>query len=194
MLEIISCTHDMLTHFRDHKVPCSRLRHGQTMKDFEAEMRDELSVSGAHTSQSCCLTSPLLFVLLLHHCPDTITPPQTRREADMKGVAHKTWLRDQKQEQVQVHKASVYTEHIEEFCSYQTAFWLSDSRQSYWQTSLPYQKSLCFNLPLTVNAKDGPFVTCVKILVFFYSVVCGSRPLILLSKGNRFSIFNDRLL
>lgn len=35
-----------------------------------------------------------------------------------------------------VHKASIYTEHIEETCFYQPAHWLSDSHQSYRQTSL----------------------------------------------------------
>lgn len=48
-------------------------------------MRDELSVSGAHTSQSCSSTSALPFVLVFRHCLDTITPSQTRRETDMKG-------------------------------------------------------------------------------------------------------------
>ncbi len=67
---MISCTsakkvnYNMLAHFRDHKVSCSRLRQGQIRKDFEADTRDELSVSGAHMSQSCCSTSLLLFVLV----------------------------------------------------------------------------------------------------------------------------------
>ncbi len=72
-------------YFRDHKVPCSRLRQGQMRKDFEVEMRDELSVSGAHTSQSYSLASVFSLFFRLHHCLDTIAPSQTRREADMKG-------------------------------------------------------------------------------------------------------------
>lgn len=51
----------------DHSVACLRLTQGETRTDSAPEMTDELSVSGAHASRSCCSTSLPRFVLVSGH-------------------------------------------------------------------------------------------------------------------------------
>lgn len=145
----------MLALFRDHKVACWRLRQGQTWKDFEAEMRDELSV------YLQLVRVRLHRFSLFWRCAAVRTPslPLRREERptwkvgtpDLGERSKAGMSRSPQSEHLhRAHRGVLFSPACLLIIT------LSLSLQSDRQTSLPYHKfSLCSHPPFTVNTKEG---------------------------------------